>query len=67
VEKNKNVRTLSVFRVHGFDFVFDARYPAIPSANSTHTDVESLPLTAIATNKIANQARAQASPQPLGD
>jgi hypothetical protein len=67
VEKNENVRTLSVVRVHGFDFVFDTRYPAIPSANSTRTDVESLPLTAIATNKIANQARAQASPQPLGD
>jgi hypothetical protein len=36
VEKNENVRTLSVVRVHGVDFVFDARYPAIPSANSTH-------------------------------
>jgi hypothetical protein len=64
VENSKNERTLSVVRVSGFDFIFDAKHWADPSANSMHTGVEKLPLTAIATNKIANQARAQASPKP---
>jgi hypothetical protein len=63
-ENSENGRTLSVVRVHGFDFVFDASHAAIPSVKNMHTGVESLPLTAIATNKIANQARAQASPKP---
>ena len=64
VENNENGRTLSVVRVHGFDFVFDAKHWADPSANSMHTGVEKLPLRAIATNEIANQARAQTSPKP---
>jgi hypothetical protein len=67
VENSENGRILSVVRVHGFDFVFDARPSAAPSANSTHTGVESLPLTEIARNQIANQARAQATPKPQGD
>jgi hypothetical protein len=67
VENSENGRNLSVVRVHGFDFVFDARHSADPSANGMHTGVQKLALTAIATNEIKNQARGQAAPKPQGD
>lgn len=61
VQNNKDRRTLSVIRVRGFDFVFDAQHSAVPSQNGTPNRAERLPLTTIAPRKTQAPAAAQAS------
>ncbi|MBV8774639.1 MAG: hypothetical protein JO166_20230, partial [Deltaproteobacteria bacterium] len=63
LQDNKNGRTLSVIRVHGFNFVFDPQYAADPSPDGRRKSVEQLPLTLIAPNEIANHVASQASPK----
>ena len=48
VENNQNVRTLSVVRVSGLDFVFDPKRRAHPTADRGPTRAQNLPLTMIA-------------------
>ena len=67
VEIRENGRTLSLIRVHGFVFVFDARHSPTLSANSINPGIEKLPLTAIATYEIKSRASVQASPKTKGD
>lgn len=62
-ENNKNGRTLSLVRISGFAFVFSPRHSTDSSPNSTPIRTEKLPLTVIATNKIAKHAPSQASPK----
>jgi hypothetical protein len=64
VEKNKSGRTLSIVRVSKFDFLFDPKHSADPSADSRPKRAEKLPLTMIAPNEIKNQVPSQASPKP---
>jgi len=62
VENNKNGRTLSVFRVRGFDFVFDPKQSADSAPDGRHA--EKLPLTMLARSEIIDRVPSQAPLRP---
>ena len=64
VEHNGKGRALSVIRVSGFDFVFDAKHSVDPSSDSKSARVEKVVLTMTVPNEIANQVLSQVSPKP---
>jgi len=63
VENNQTGRTLSVVRVSGFDFVFDAKHSADPSDGSP-ARTKKLPLKVIVRNETATQLPFLALPKP---
>ena len=63
VENSQTGRTLSVIRVSGFDFVFNAKHSADPSDDSPARR-KTLPLKVIVRKEIATQVPSLAPPKP---
>jgi hypothetical protein len=63
VENNRTGPTISVVRVSGFDFVFDAKDSADPPGGSPER-TKKLPLKVIVRKEIATQVPSLASPKP---
>lgn len=66
VENHETVRTLSVVRVSGFDFVFDPKYSADTPGNRPES-TKKLPLKVLIRKEIATQVPSLASPGPHRD